>query len=148
MGSLSGNGIPVVSKTPYTFTNQDGRQIVRSNSVDDTDAVLVEKTTPDRTISSGSIVRDNGAVEYTEDKVYGLYMMGRSTDERVASKVGNTRNLNVELGDNMTDAVIPVGLTPDVPQIGIKHTGNRIVHNQSVDDLVVERLANSGVYGS
>lgn len=148
MGSLSGNGIPVVSKTPYTFTNQDGRQIVRSNSVDDTDSVLVNNSTPDRTISSGSIVRDNGSVEYVEDKVYGLYMMGRSTDERVASKVGNTRGLDVELGDNMTDAVIPEGLTPNVPQIGIKHTGNKIVHNQSVGDTVVERLADSGVYGS
>lgn len=147
MGSLSGNGIPVVSKVQTTITNQ-GRQLIKSQSVGDTSTIVVNQSTPDRTISSGSVVTQAGAVSYTEDKVWGLYMMGRSTLDRVASKAGNTRTLDVELGDNITDAVIPSTLVPHVPQLDIRHTGNRVVTHNSQNDSLVRRASDSGAFGS
>jgi hypothetical protein len=145
MASLSGNGIPVVSKVQTTITHQ-GRNIVKSQTVGDTETTIVDAP-PDRTISSGSVVTQAGAVSYTEDKVWGVYMMGRSTLDRVASKQGNTRTLDVELGDNITDAVIPETLVPHVPQIDVRHTGARVTVHNSQNDSLIERASDSGAYG-
>jgi hypothetical protein len=145
MGSLNANGIPVVAKTSTTIINRDGRQVYRTVSTNDTDATIVSSP-PDRVIGSGSVVRDDGSVQYIEEVAYGLYMGGRSNNDRVASKVGATRDQDVELGDNQTMAVIPTTLTPHTPQLDTRHTGNRVTTHQSVGDSLVERVANSGSF--
>lgn len=146
MGSLNHSDIPVPSKNSDTFRNRDGTKIYKTDSRDDTITELAASSEV-RAIGSGSIVRGDDSVEYTEDVVWGLYMAGRSSSERVASIDGQTRDLDVELGDNQTDAVIPTGLGGHVPQLAHRHTGNRIVQGRSVDDTVVERVSDTGVYG-
>lgn len=147
MGSLPASGIPVVAKRNYTFTKRD-ILITQTQSTDDTVTNLVT-TAPVRTISSGSIVRDDGltsTVEYYEDLVWGVTRMARTCRERIASDEACTRETIVDLAGNQTTPVIEDSLAPNVPQISMRHTGNNVVHGQAVGDTVVERIPNSGVY--
>ena len=113
MGSLSASGVPVVAKTSTSFRKRD-KLITSTNSVDDTVTTLVDRRDAlHRTIGSGSIVRDNGVVEYTEERVWGVQLFGRSTDARIARD--GARNLSVDINDNETEAVIEASLVPDVP---------------------------------
>lgn len=144
MGSLAATGIPVVAKNSDTYRKMP---VIIHRTDSETD-VATNIVTADvaRTISSGSIVRDDGTVDYFEDVVWGVSMMGRSTTARVASDVSAVRDNVVKLGDNITDAVIPGSLAPNKPQLGYRHTGDGIQETQSVDDSVVQRIPNSGVY--
>lgn len=144
MGSLAATGIPVVAKNSNTYRKMS----VIINATDSETDVATNIVTADvaRTISSGSIVRDDGSVDYYEDLAWGAYRMGRSTMERVASDVGASRDNMVKLGDNRTVAVVPDSLQPNIPQLGYKHTGDSIQESQSVDDSIVQRIPNSGVY--
>lgn len=146
MGSLSGVGIPVVSKNNYTFRKQD-ILITRTDSVDDTESTYVSyRPELHRTISSGSIVRDTSTgvsgVEYHEDVVWGVNFGSRSTSARIARD--GSRDLNV---DDKEIIVIPTGLGPHTPQEWDYQTGDKVVRRQSVDDSLVDRVANTGVYG-
>lgn len=146
MGSLSATGIFFVSKTNATIRKRDIR-ITSENAETDTVTNLV--TTPHtRAISSGSIIRDDGSVLYTEDKVWGVYRMGRSTTERIASDADASRSIVVDLPplESGTVVVIPDSLDNDVPQVSLRHTGDKVVKGQAVGDTVVERLADSGVF--
>jgi hypothetical protein len=120
MGSLNASGVPVVSKTSTTFRNRGGRQIYRTVSTNDTKATIVNSP-PVRVLGSGSIVRGNN-VNYYDELSYAVYMMGRSSSERIASEANNPRTAYVELGDNQTDAVIPTALDSDIPQIASRHS--------------------------
>lgn len=147
MGSLNANNIPVVSKTSETFRNRDGTMVYTTDSVTDV-KTNVAASSEVRVIGSGSIVRADGSVEYYEERVWGVGMAGRTSSERIPSKVGATRDLDVELGDNITDVVIPTALGSNVPQIDIRHTGSRVTVHQSVGDVLVERVSNTGVLGN
>jgi hypothetical protein len=146
MGSLSGNAsVPMVGKNSLTFRKRD-IYITKESSTNDTIANVVTRAHVE-VLGSGSIVRDNNTVQHYDDLVFGVYMMGRSSRERVASHVsasGATRVAFVELGDNQTMAVVPTSLAPHTPQLGVRHEGNKVVIGQSVTDTVVERAANSG----
>lgn len=146
MGSLSGNAsVPMVGKNSLTFRKRD-IYITKESSTNDTIANVVIR--PDvEVLGSGSIVRDNNTVQYYDDLVYGVYMMGRSNRERIASHVsasGATRVAYVKLGDNQTIAVIPPTLVPNTPQLSVRHEGTMLSVGQAVGDTVVERVANSG----
>jgi hypothetical protein len=146
MASISGVNTPVVPKTQKTFRKRD-RLITEANSDNDTvGGKHVHEA--ERAISSGSIVSDGGVVTYFQDLVYGVTMMGRTnTVDRVPSAgVEASRNIVVDLGDNMTDAVVPTYLVPHLPQLAYRHTGNQIMVGQSVTDEVVSRVANSGSF--
>lgn len=146
MGSLHASGVPVVAKNSETFRLRDGTKIYKTDSRDDT-ITNVADSSEVRVISSGTIVRDNGTVVYTEDKVWGLYMGGRSNDERVASAVGATRDLDVDKVDMsgvQTIAVIPGTLVPHNAQQDVRQLGGKVTIHQSVGDDLVERVANSG----
>jgi len=149
MGSLNASGVPVVSKTSYTYRQLDNR-IKRTNSVDDAESLLVSgpvsSVVPSQVIGSGSLVRDNGVVDYYEEVVYGNYMMGRSATARVASDTGNARSVVVDLGDNRTDAIIETALSGVTPRLTHKHVGRRIQENDTDATTVRERIPNSGVY--
>lgn len=147
MGSLNASGIPVVAKNSETFRLRDGTKIYKTDSRDDT-ITNVADSSEVRVISSGTIVRDNGTVVYTEDKVWGLYMGGRSNDERVASEVGAVRDLGVDRVDMsgvQTIAVIPESLVPHNAQQDVRQLGNKVTIQQSVGDTLTERVANTGV---
>lgn len=149
MGSLNASGIPVVAKNSDTFRLKDGTKIYVTNSYTDV-ITAVADSSEDRVISSGSIVRDNGTVVYTEDKVWGLYMGGRSNDERVASTVGATRDLDIErviVSGVDTLAVIPQMLVPHIAQQDVRHLGSKVTIHQSVGDTLVERVSNTGILG-
>jgi hypothetical protein len=146
MGSVSGSMIPIVPKRNVTFRKRD-ILITQAHSINDTVGIKVNSPVI-RTISSGSIVRSDGTVNHFEDRVWGVEMMARTTTDRVASAAINaSRSVVVELGDNQTDAVIPTSLTPDIPQYANRNTGRQIVLGLSVNDTVIERVANTGVYG-
>lgn len=149
MGSLNASGISVVSKNSDTFRLKDGTKIYKTNSK--TDAITaVADSSEDRVISSGTIVRDNGTVVYTEDRVWGVYMGGRTNDERVASTVGATRDLDVEraiVSGVDTLAVIPQMLVPHNAQQDVRHLGTKITIQQSVGDTLTERVSNTGILG-
>jgi hypothetical protein len=147
MGSLPASGIPIATKTNTTYRKRD-ILITCEDSRDDSVANLVT-TAPVRTISSGSIVRDDGVtstVEYHEDLVWGVTRMARTCRERIASDESCARETIVDLNGNETLAVIEDSLKPHTPQLGHRHTGNNIVEGQAVGDVVVERIPNSGVY--
>lgn len=145
MGSLNASGIPIVAKNSNTFRKRDVR-ITRESSKNDTIATVVS-TPVTRTITSGSIVRDNGVVVYNEDLVWGVYMQGRTNTARVASKAGVTRSVVVDLdGGNLSREVIPTGLGAPTPQLSIRHEGNTVVESNSIRDLVIIRHPDSGVY--
>lgn len=147
MGSLSGSGIPVVGKNNHTFRKRD-ILITSAESTDDTVTTIVDSPVI-RTITSGSIVRDDGVtgtVDYYEDLVWGVTRMGRTCLERVASCSSCARTGVVDLAGNETQAVIPTSLEPHTPQISMRHLGDTIQHGQAVGDTIVERIPNSGVY--
>lgn len=138
MGSLSASGIPVVSKESRTYRKRDN-YITATDSRDDSVTNLVTHK-PDnfRAISSGSIVREDGSVEYTEDRVWGMQFASRSSDARIARD--GTRNLEVDNNDNETEAVIETSLQPDTPQTTVSHTGNRVVRSNSANDTLIDRV--------
>lgn len=140
MGSLNAAGIPVVTKQPLSFRKHD-RPIKQTDNRTDTITTLVS-THPDRTIGSGSIVREDGTVEYTEERVWGVQFESRSSDARVASDPDSTRNLSVDNNGNQTEAVIETSLAPHTPQVGVTHTGNRVVKRQGFDDTLIARESN------
>ncbi len=145
MGSLNASGIPIAAKNSNTFRKRDVR-ITRESSKNDTIAVVVS-TPVNRTITSGSIIRDNGSVVYNEDLVWGVYMQGRTNTARVASKAGLARSIVVELdGANVSREVIPTGLGAPTPQLTIRHLGNTVVEENSIRDLVITRHPDSGVF--
>lgn len=146
MGSLSANGIPVVNKQSLTFRKHDINIEATNNVGDSVSGVTSHRPSLSRAIGSGSIVRDDGTVNYHEELVFGATRMGRTSLTRIPSDTGNPRTSVVDLGDNRTDAVIETSLSPDTPQLAHRHTGNRVVEGQAVGDTVVERLADSGVY--
>lgn len=146
MGSLNASGIPVVAKNSDTFRLRDGTKVYKTDSRDDSITEVAESSEV-RVISSGSIVRDDGSVTYTEDRVWGVYMGGRSSDERVASAVGADRNLDVakvDMSGVQTIAVIAESLVPHNAQKDVRHLGNKVTIQQSVGDTLIERVANSG----
>lgn len=146
MGSLNAAGGPtVVSKDNKTFRNRGGRQIYKTDSQDDTKTTIVSAP-PAREEGEWSIVRDDNSVTTQTEIVTGIYMGGRSSALRVASKDGAARALSVDLADNKTIAVIPDGLSGTTPQVGIKHTGAKVVVNNSVGDTVV-RESDEDAYG-
>lgn len=146
MASISGVATPVVPKTQKTFRKRD-ILVTEANSDNDTvgGKVVADQA---RTISSGSIVRSDGTVQYFQDLVWGATMMGRTniTDRVPSAGLDATRQNIVDIGDNLTDAVVPDYLAPNIPQLGYKHTGNKIMIEQSVTDAVVSRVANSGAF--
>lgn len=147
MGSLNADGIPVVSKNSDTFRMKDGTKIYKTNSKDDVITDVADSSEV-RVITSGTIVRDNGDVVYTEDRVWGVYMGGRSNDERVASTVGATRDLDVDkvnMSGVQTIAVIAESLVPHNAQQDVRQLGGKVTIHQSVGDDLVERVANTGV---
>jgi hypothetical protein len=93
---------------------------------------------------SGSIVRDDNTVSQVQEIVTGTYMAGRTVNARISTPAA-TRSLDVELGDNKTDAVIPSGLDGHTAQIGVKHAGAKLIRENSVTDVVV-RVSDSGAY--
>lgn len=137
MGSLHASGIPVVSKTSTTYIKRDNR-ITTSDSRDDSYSTLVNDTPEtQRAIGSGSIVRDDGTVEYTEEVVWGLQFESRSTSARIARD--GARDLSVDNNDNETLEVIETSLQPDTPQTTTVHTGNRVVRSNSAQDELIDR---------
>lgn len=146
MGSLPASGIPVVAKTSISFRKHDVR-IKLTDSVNDTSSGIINfRPSNARAIGSGSIVRDNGSVEYYEELVFGATRMGRTCQERIASDTGCMRTAVVDLAGNATTAVIESGLVPNIPQLAHKQLGERIQENQSVDNSVTRRILSSGLY--
>lgn len=144
MGSTNHSNIPVVGKTSTTLRT-DGRRITSTVSNSDSETVRVTQAMqPDQVMGSGSYVGPNG-VQYFDDAAYGLYKGGRSTVNAVASKVNALRTLDVEKS-NVSDLleVIPVGQPTNV-QYGIRQEGNKLTNTLSITDVVVERIANSGI---
>jgi len=117
MGSQNATGISVVTKSNISIRNRDGRQIMKSNSASDVETTIV----------SAPPVRLEGGT------VNGLYMGGRSASARVASKPGVIRDLDVELGDNKTIAVVPDGLQGTINQLSVTHTGAKVVVSNGHD---------------
>lgn len=146
MGSLSGVGVPVVTKAVDTFRKFDRRLIKSADDRVDSDDVVVAQSLPSRPIGSGSIVRDDNmgtySVEYYEERSWGLYQGGRSTSERIASDSGNARNLNV-------DRVVPplVVLPSGDGEPRAYHTGSKIVLTRPSGDEVYARVDASGTFG-
>lgn len=146
MGSLNASGIPVVTKDPVSYRKRDLRITATDNRDDTVTTHVSYHDDIRRTLGSGSIVRGDGSVSYREEIVSAVYMMGRSADERVAS-ADLTRTRIVELGDNQTDAVIPTYLAGDLPQVGVYHTGDKVVLVNAASGLSVgERLADTGSF--
>jgi len=146
MGSLNATGIPVPQKLNVTLRKHD-IIITQTTSADDA-GVVVTSNRPDiqRTIGSGSIVRDDNlspaTVEYFEEVTWGTNFGSRSTTERLARD--GARDQSVSDTDNI---VIEAGLVPDVPQQWSHHEGDFIVRKNSATDVVVDRVSNSGAYG-
>ena len=144
MGSLSASGIPVVAKQPVTFRKHDIRIKSTDNRTDVITTVTANRPALSRPIGSGSIVRVSGVVDYHEELVVGVYRMGRSSDERIAS-ADASRVVVVDLGDGQTGAVIPTGLLPTTPQLHTAHRGNLISVADSTDDSQT-RVSSSGAF--
>lgn len=118
MGSLNATGISVVAKSNVTIRNRGGRQIVKSDSAADIETTVVSE--PPVRLEGGT--------------VNGLFMGGRSASARVASKPGVTRDLDVELGNNKTIAVIPEALGVTA-QVAVSHTGAKVLVNNSQSEV-------------
>lgn len=145
MGSLSGNGVPVADKDNRTFRKRDVL-ITAAASENDTVTNLVT-TAPERAVGSGSIVRDDGSVEYTEEVVWGVTKFGRTCRERVASNEDCVREVLVTLPEGSgTVAVIPDSLVDPINHSSMRHLGETISHGRSDNDTVVERIPGSGVF--
>jgi hypothetical protein len=145
MGSLPASGIPVVRKSSLTFRKHDVR-IKATDSRTDSVSGVTNPRAVTRAIGSGSIVRDDGTVEYAQEIAWGVTRMGRTCLQRIASDTGCARMAVVNLAGNQTTAVIASGLVQHIPQLGHKHTGERIHENQAVGDLVTRRILASGLY--
>jgi hypothetical protein len=144
MGSLSASGIPVVEKTSTSYVKQS-IDIIQSDSRNDGHTVLVDAP-PVRAIGSGSLVRDDGSVEYYEERVYGIQKESRSSSARIPSAT-TSRDLEVPLVEGSgTVAVIEDSLSPHTPQLGVRHLGTNIVIGQAVGDVVVDRIVASGAF--
>lgn len=145
MGSLPASGVPVVLKQPVSFRKHDIR-IKSTDSRDDSIVVITDnRPALNRAIGSGSIVRNSGVVDYYEEKVAAAYLMGRTTQERIASDPAALREVVVDLNGLETLAVIPEGLEPDKPQLHAGHRGNKIGVGNSADDSLT-RVSNSGAF--
>lgn len=145
MGSLNATGITVVSKSNVTIRQRGGRQVVKSDSLTDTETTLVQSP-PEHVYNSGSVVRDSTSVVYTSGIVNGLYMGGRSASARIPSAPGTPRDLKVNLAGNKTIAVIPSGLTSPIPQTSVEHLGSKLVKSDNITDTNTD-VSDSGVYG-
>jgi len=129
MGSLNHANIPVVDKDSKTFRNVNGRSLFYTQSTNDGKEILVEAA-PARELGP-----DN-------QKAWGLYREGRSTMERIASDVDDSRSLTVEkVGPEDSLQVIPDG-QPESVQVSIRHAGNKIVESNSINHEVADRISN------
>lgn len=146
MGSLNASGIPVVTKLPTSLRKHDIRIKSTDNRTDVVSVVTANRPSLTRAIGSGSIVRDDGSVEYTQELVVGVIRMARTCQERIASDTGCLRAPIVDLAGNITQVVIPTGLVPTTPQKGAVHTGERIVRRDSTDDSLIDRVASTGPF--
>lgn len=149
MSSLSGVGVPVVAKTSSSFRKRD---VKITQTLSNTDVVTTRESFRDdiqRPITSGSIVRDNGAVVYRQDLVFGDNWMSRNSDTRIASS-DLTKVRTVKLDSNHDSLVIPtgLGLVGANAQKDVVHTGHKVVRRNSgnVGDPLIDRAPNSGVY--
>jgi len=94
MGSLNASGIPVVSKESRTYRKRDNFITVADSTNDSVSTLVSYKPDQNRTIGSGSIVRDGGVVEYHEEVVYGIQYESRSSSARIARD--GARDLSVD----------------------------------------------------
>ena len=145
MGSLPASGIPVVAKQTLSFKKKD-IDIVSTDSTDDVQVVITSNRPElSRTISSGSIVRDDNlsaaTVEYTENIAWGLQFGSRSTSERLARD--GARDLSVP---DVAQPIIEAALVPNIPQEWAYHQGETIVRKDSVTDEIVDRVLGSGAF--
>ncbi len=145
MGSLPASGIPVVAKQTLSFKKKD-IDIVSTDSTDDVQVVITSNRPElSRTISSGSIVRDDNlsaaTVEYTENIAWGLQFGSRSTSERLARD--GARDLSVP---DVAQPIIEAALVPNIPQEWAYHQGETIVRKDSVTDEIVDRVIGSGAF--
>lgn len=146
MGSLNAVGGPtIVSKDNKTFRNRGGKQIYKTDSDGDVKTTIVSAP-PAREEGEWNIVRDDNSLHSQNEIVTGTYMGGRSSALRIASENGAVRSLDVNLAGNKTIAVVPTALEGTTPQIGLKHTGTKVVENNSVSDTV-ERKSDEGAFG-
>ena len=143
MGSLNASGIPVAAKQSNTYRKQDIRITETDNATDTITVVTSNRPGLHRTISSGSIVRDDNinpaTVEYHEEIAWGLQFESRSTSARLARN--GARDLSVP---DVAGPVIPPSLVPNVPQEWVAHGGDKIIVNNSVGDTLTGRVSNSG----
>jgi len=146
MGSLNASGIPVAAKLTTTYRKQD-IQITSTDNTTDVE-VVITRNRPElnRTIGSGSIVRDDNinpaTVEYHEEIAWGLQFESRSTSARLARD--GARDLSVP---DVAGPLIPTGLLPNTPQEWAYSQGQTVVRKDSVDDSIVDRVASTGVFG-
>ncbi len=140
MGSTNHANIPVVNKftTNDSTLRKDSRKIKATSANNDQVSVVLTDSVV-RPIGSGSTIID-GTVTYTEDVVVGMSMPGRNVPERIASRVGAPRSLSVDLAGNTTQAVIPSGLEPDVPQRWAFKLGDKVVRQNSASDNLTDRI--------
>lgn len=145
MGSLNATGIPVAAKTSTTYRKHDIRIVETTSTIDYRSVITGYRPSLNRTISSGSIVRDDNlsaaSVEYYEEIAWGLQFESRSTSARLARD--GTRDLSVS---DIAGPVIPTGLVPDTPQAWAYHQGETIVRKNSVSDAVIDRVPGSGSF--
>ena len=145
MGSLNASGIPVPAKTPDSYRKFDNRIISTDNRDDSRTLIANDALDVSRAIGSGSIVRDNGNVEYYEELVFGVTRMGRTCQERIASDTGCVRTVVVDLAGNSGIVVIENSLKPTIPQKWAGHTGNRVLNADSATDTTT-RVSNEGAF--
>lgn len=147
MGSVNTPSNPVVDK--YQTANQSmikhSRRIKSMQSGPLSQAEHGDTTTVEqvdsitRALGSGSIVRQDGTVEYTAEVVVGMTLPGRVVNSRIASGISASRSLSVDLAGNVTQEVIEDSLKPHVPQEGVKHTGGKVLVSNSVGDTTVRK---------
>jgi hypothetical protein len=146
MGSLNADGIPVAAKQTTTYRKQD-IQITETDNTTDVETVITRnRPALNRTIGSGSIVRDDNVgaatAEYNEEIAWGLQIGSRSTSARLARD--GARDLSVS---DTTNVVIPTGLAPNTPQNWAYSQGETVVRKDSVDNSIVDRVASTGLFG-
>jgi hypothetical protein len=145
MGSLNASGIPVAEKDTNTYRKQDIRITSTDNTTDVITVITENRPGLNRTIGSGSIVRDDNinpaTVEYHEEIAWGLQFESRSTSARLARD--GARDLSVP---DVAVPIIPTGLVPNTPQEWAYHQGETIVRKDSVDDSIIDRVPGSGAF--
>jgi len=144
MGSLNASGVPVVVKQPYSFIHKDIDIEFTDNRNDSVSGVVGFNPALHRAIRSGSIVRDNGSVDYAENLVVGAFFMARTSDERIAS--ADTSRVSVVPLTPSGVVVIEESLQPTTPSKGVRHTGNRVVVGNTATHAVDTRASNSGAF--